>query len=202
MRSTVLDVRRITRRYAARTVLLPTAGERHSRLGSRDRTARRFRPALFVHIAALLRRDGLDRRLIGGADPAEVALLAPRAAQLTRRETRTRLAAALELLVRSAGKPPRRVHVRPSPAAVLSNRDDLLGLAAKLRGANRLHARGLAMLEVLVTDGARPVYTDPGGDELARPPRRWSPTDWARDRGGTRSGGSPSSARLSSLPWC
>ena len=52
MPSTLQDVRRIPRRYPARTVLHPTAGQRHSRLGSRDRTARRFRPGLFVPIAA------------------------------------------------------------------------------------------------------------------------------------------------------
>jgi hypothetical protein len=52
MAATLLDVRRITRRYPARTVLVPTAGQRHSRLGSRDRAARLSRPGLFVRIAA------------------------------------------------------------------------------------------------------------------------------------------------------
>ena len=49
MPSTLQDVRRIPRRYPARTVLHPTRRPTAFSTGSRDRTARRFHPGLFVH---------------------------------------------------------------------------------------------------------------------------------------------------------
>ena len=49
MPSTLQDVGRILRRYPARTVLHPTRGPTTLPTGSRDRTARRFHPGLFVH---------------------------------------------------------------------------------------------------------------------------------------------------------
>ena len=49
MPSTLQDVGRIPRRYPARTVLHPTRGPTTLPTGSRDRTARRFHPGLFVH---------------------------------------------------------------------------------------------------------------------------------------------------------
>jgi hypothetical protein len=48
------------------------------------------------------------------------------------------------------------IHAR---SAVLGHRSDFRGLAAELRGPAPLHARGLAMLSVLLADGTGPLYT-------------------------------------------
>jgi hypothetical protein len=41
-------------------------------------------------------------------------------------------------------------------------------LAEHLRGPGPLYAAGIAMLKMLLTDGAGPAYTDHRGDALAR----------------------------------
>jgi hypothetical protein len=56
----------------------------------------------------------------------------------------------------------------PSRAAILGNRSDLLELAAMLRRDRPLYGRGVAMLNVILTDGTGPAYTDRSGDALTR----------------------------------
>ena len=56
----------------------------------------------------------------------------------------------------------------PSRAAILGNRSELLELAAMLRRDRPLYARGVAMLNVILTDGTGSAYTDPSGDALTR----------------------------------
>jgi hypothetical protein len=132
------------------------------------RATRLLGPSAAVRIAARLHRSKLDRALSDGADPAESPLIAARAVQLAGSATRARIADGLESLARSAEAPPGRVRVLPPRAAMLANRSELLGLAELLRRDRPLYARGVAALEVLVTDGTGPAYTDRRGDVLAR----------------------------------
>ena len=131
-------------------------------------SARLLGPSTTVRAAARLRRGALDRALIAGADPSASRLIAARTAQLGRRSTRARLAGGLERLARSAGEPHGRSRILPSRAAVFRNRSDLLELAGTPRSDVPLHARGLAMLNVILTDGTGVTYTDRRGDALAR----------------------------------
>ena len=141
-----------------------------------ERAAELLAPSLWVRMVARLRRTSLDRALIAGADPSSGGLVAARALQLTSAACRARLAAGLELLTVAAERPVRRPvgrravagHVVPSRAAVLANRAELLDLARVLRDKVPLYARGLAIIELLVTDGSGPAYTDSKGDVLAR----------------------------------
>lgn len=124
-------------------------------------------PSAAVRIVARLRRATLDRELIEGADPAACRLLAARAAQLSSAPTREWIAAGLERLALSPDAPRSRVRITPSSAAMLANRSELLELAALLRRDRPLYARGVAMLKVILTDGAGPAYTDRRGEALA-----------------------------------
>jgi hypothetical protein len=125
-------------------------------------------PSAAVRVAARLGRGTLDRALADGADPAASPLIAARTAQLGSGSTRARIADGLERLALSADTPRGRVRILPSRAAILGNRSELLELAAMLRRDRPLYARGVAMLNVILTDGTGPAYTDPSGDALTR----------------------------------
>jgi hypothetical protein len=124
-------------------------------------------PGLRVRVLARLRRHSLGRALSDGADPIDSPLLAARASQLNSAPTRDRLAGGLERLARSS-EAPRRAQVLPARAAARRNRSLLLELAQMLRQAGPLYARGIALLELTVTDGTGPAYTDRQGEALAR----------------------------------
>ena len=132
-----------------------------------QRAARLLGPSAAVRIAARLRRRTLDRALANGADPAASPLIAARAAQLASASIRARIADGLERLALSADRPRSRARILPSRAATLGNRSELLELAGLLRRDRPLYAPGVAMLEVILTDGAGPAYTDLRGEALA-----------------------------------
>jgi len=132
------------------------------------RAPRLLAPGCAIRILARLRRSALDRALAQGADPSSCSQVAARAAQLAGSSSRVRRAATLERLALVAEGPTSRVRVSPSRLAVHANRAELLELAATLRREDPLYARGIAALELLVTDGTGPMYTDRRGEALAR----------------------------------
>jgi hypothetical protein len=125
-------------------------------------------PSRLTWAVARLRRSGLDRELAAGADPASCPLLAARAAQLTDTVRREEIALGLERLMLAADGDPGHLRIVPSRAAVRANRSLLLELAAALRRSIPVYARGVALLEIVLTDGTGPAYTDKGGAALAR----------------------------------
>jgi hypothetical protein len=133
----------------------------------RDRTVALLSPPLTTRVRARLRRLELDRALAGGADPSGSPLLAARAAQLVTPASRDRIALSLEQVACTADAPRGRVRTPPLRGAVRRNRDALQQAAATLRDGGLLYARGVAVLEALVIDGAGPAYTDPTGEGLA-----------------------------------
>lgn len=108
-------------------------------------------------LATRLRWAALDRALVSGADPSASPALAARAAALTASDARLALAERLDLLV-SPAQPPSRLRLAPPRRSIAANAPALWELAAVLRGPAPLHARGLAMLMRLLTDGAGPLY--------------------------------------------
>jgi hypothetical protein len=130
-------------------------------------TSRLFNPGLAARLMARLRSRALDGSLIEGADPATTPQLAARAALLTSRSTRKRIAAALERLAWTESDRARRMRVQPFKRAVHENAPELYALAALLRGPDPVYAQGVAMLRQLVIDGAGPAYTDRNGGALA-----------------------------------
>jgi hypothetical protein len=121
-----------------------------------------------VRLRARARRVQLDRALASGADPSASPLLAARAAQLVDPGTRQRIAAHLEQFASTVARPHSRAKTLPLRGAVRRNQEALLELARTLRRPQLYYARGIAMLELVVADGAGPAYTDPTGDGLAR----------------------------------
>ncbi len=125
-------------------------------------------PGRWTQLLARGRHGRLDRAIAAGADPARSALLAARAAQLAGRAMRMRVAADLERAARTADLTGYRFRTPPVAEAVRHNRDEMLSLAHTLREPRPAYARGVALLELLISDGAGPVYTDPSGESLAR----------------------------------
>ena len=124
--------------------------------------ARRIRLALI----ACWRAGELDRELAAGTSPDASALLAIRSRRLTSRGHRARVAAGLSRAVRDAGAGPHGfgAAVRPDAREVVAARVVLARLDRRLRAAEPVSARGVALLESLLTDGTGPLYrpTEPG----------------------------------------
>jgi hypothetical protein len=125
----------------------------YDRVGSRT-----IEPGRWARVAARVRCHALDRALIAGADPAGSPQLATRAARLTSPPSRASLADGLERLLQAAQEPAGRWRVLPRRAAVLDNAEELRALASVLRGNRPLYARGIAMLDQLLSDGSGPAY--------------------------------------------
>jgi hypothetical protein len=130
-------------------------------------TQRLFEPRLTARVRARVQHRALDHELAEGANPAECPEWAARAAELTKRSARERTAGEIEQLIRY-GEQPHRVKLGPHPAAARVNREALEQLAELLRDDRPLYVRGLARLQVALSDGAGPVYTDHDGRALAR----------------------------------
>jgi hypothetical protein len=139
------------------------------RPGDSQRSATRpSNPCWMVRLAARLRSRALDQALGDGADPAARPQLAARAATLTTPSMRAEIANGLERLARTGIEPRTPWRVRPFRSAVHANATELHALAALLRGSTPVHARGVALLRTLLTDGTGPAYTDRQGGALAR----------------------------------
>jgi len=128
--------------------------------------ARALAPGSVARFAARLRCGSLDRALIAGADPTGSPQLAARTAILTSPRTRALIADGLERLLHVAAEPPCRARVPVRRGPLRANAAELLELAAWLRGTSPLYARGIAILEQLLTDASGPAYLG-AGDELA-----------------------------------
>jgi hypothetical protein len=133
-------------------------------LSLRPRAGRRRR--LRLALIACWRAGALDSRLAAGASPGADALLAIRAKRLTSRRYRARMAAGLARAVRDAEATTCRFSaaVRPDRREVFAARTVLATLDRRLRAAEPVGARGIALIESLLTDGASPLYqpTEPG----------------------------------------
>ena len=106
-------------------------------------------------------RQRLDRALAAGADPQTSPTLAARAAVLRTQREREALASAIYRLLKEARRDRSSFSVRVPIArdAIERNRAQLLALAAELRQAATVSARGVAAIRLLVTDGSgSPVY--------------------------------------------
>jgi hypothetical protein len=126
--------------------------------GSRGPSIPRGTTAAVSRVLARPLARRLDVALIAGADPSRSALLAARAALLTSARTRGSLADSLHGLVRAAQGPQRRWWALGSRATVLANASELDSLAMLLTSETPLYARGLALVNQLLTDGVGPAY--------------------------------------------
>jgi hypothetical protein len=137
-----------------------------------------------IRIRARLRRRKLDEALAAGADPWTSSDLLVRAAQLTSRAMRRKLAGSIDALITLAERDRRVAASVPIPrSAVLAERDALEALAVRLRDPAPVGVAGVALLTVLLWQGTGPFYD--GGQEaisdaVVRCSDRLEPTASAR----------------------
>lgn len=121
-------------------------------------------------IVSYLRASKLDREIASGASPEATVSLALRAQALVRPSMRRALARRVEELLEEAtsGRTQQFAGVRISVPRdrILDAADALQTLVDHLRAAGPVPARGVALVRVLLTDGAGPLYYPDGIDDL------------------------------------
>jgi hypothetical protein len=119
------------------------------------------RRSLAVRLRTRARRARLDAELAAGTDPATSPEHRLRAEQLRSPEVRTQLANRLVETVgeaRSLGQELASARRRRAREDVWGYADELLALVPRLRDAERLPVRGLAITARLVEDRRSPLY--------------------------------------------
>jgi hypothetical protein len=129
-----------------------------------DHEVRRLLP---LRVRVAINRDALTRELATGAPAAGSSELSLRAAQLSSRHLRRRLAGTWRETTKEARQPA--AHFAYAPIirrrAVIDADDAINALVARLSDSEPVAAQGMAMLERLTTDGASsPLYVaaEPG----------------------------------------
>jgi hypothetical protein len=121
------------------------------------------RSGLVLRMRTRWRRRRLEEELSHGANPAASAELTQRAAQLRSPAARLRLANTLAKTLDEARQPQLwSMKLQPQRAEIRGCADDLLGLVARLRGHDPVHARGMAMTARLMTAGTSRLDPDSG----------------------------------------
>jgi hypothetical protein len=121
---------------------------------------------LNTRLRTRLQRDRLDRQLAAGVKPSALSPLGLRAAQHRSAAGRAQLANALVEAVGEARRgEPMNIRRRPQRAEVRVEADALLALASRLRERTPVDVRGVAMIALLVNDGASPLHR-PGERKL------------------------------------
>lgn len=118
-----------------------------------------------------LRAAALDRAIASGACPDSTALLSLRAHRLIGRATRRRLGRQIRKTVRRARRCPDPLHqgIPICRRKVLAARATLDELADRLLSARPIDAKGVAQLQLLLSDGGGPLYCNPYADDLEQP---------------------------------
>jgi hypothetical protein len=120
----------------------------------------RHQPKVPPRLLAWWQSAELDRLLATGAAPAHSAVLAARARVITRRRSRLRIADGLVRARRSARDRPAgfSAAIQPDVEEIVAARVVLTTLDRRLRAAEPVSARGIAMLRTLLTDGSSALY--------------------------------------------
>lgn len=111
-------------------------------------------------LLARWRAFALDRALADGASPDSSAALSLRAERLIGARTRREMARSIRHVIADAERPRRardpRIRVRARAVGRVA--DQLDGLARRLLAPEPVDARGMARLDLLLRDGAGPLY--------------------------------------------
>ncbi len=117
--------------------------------------------SLTLRLRVYLTRGRLDRKIAGGGPYPPTAALALRARQLAKPRTRRQIARSLREIVSYADRRASRrgfSAVVVEPVAVRRARHPILGLAERLEGPAHVNPAGVARAQVLITDGASPLF--------------------------------------------
>jgi hypothetical protein len=119
------------------------------------------REGYLTRLRVRLRRDGLDRLIAAGEDTHGDADLGRRAAQLTERDTRHRIAATIDRVIDEAVEPPAPFSAKVPLArgAIVNCAPRLCEIAGRLDGDQEVAARGVAQAAMLVREGDSPLFT-------------------------------------------
>jgi hypothetical protein len=119
------------------------------------------REGYLTRLRVRLRRDGLDRRIAAGEDVYADADLGRRAAQLTTRASRHRIAETIDRVIDEAAEPPAPFSSKVPLArgAIVTCAPRLCQIAGRLEGNGAVAARGVAQAAMLVREGDSPLYT-------------------------------------------
>jgi hypothetical protein len=144
-------IHRSSRRASPRTVITTVArGSRWEliRIRIRDRLLARWRDLT------------LDAQLANGLHVEDDRLRAVRASTLTTLATRHKLATGWENVLDRTGQPRQPIdsHAPVRPSCVLAAEDDIRHMIALLRASTPVSARGVAIANLLLTDGTGPLY--------------------------------------------
>jgi hypothetical protein len=133
---------------------------------TRPAPSRPPRDTYLTRLRVRARRDGLDRRIAAGEDPYGDADLGRRAAQLTDRDTRWRIAATIDRVIDEAAEPPAPFSskVPLARASILTCAPRLCQIAGRLEGDGEVGARGVAQAAMLVREGDSPLYSPQSSD--------------------------------------
>ena len=113
-----------------------------------------------------LRARSLDRALAEGASPDQSEQFARRAQALVRADTRNEIAASLRRLVDGDGRSSLGSRVGAAPVRTGAIRRDLERVASRLLEPGPVAARGVALAQELLTDGAVPLFWTESPDDL------------------------------------
>jgi hypothetical protein len=127
-------------------------------------------PSWLIAMRARVRRSSLDAALASGADPCGSRPLAHRAARLTSGRTRHKMANRVAEILATPSRPPRgfSVAVEPDRGEIATAEPLLLRVWELVRSSAPVYARGMAMLEDLLGDGASPLYLPVMRGQLSR----------------------------------
>lgn len=114
---------------------------------------------VWLALVVWCRAAQLDRQLAAGASPQSSPWIGLRAQRITGRRSRGRVAGGLaRALSRAEDITPGTAATWPHRQEVFAARIVLRALDRRLRAPEPVMARGVAMLKVLLTDGASPLY--------------------------------------------
>jgi hypothetical protein len=126
------------------------------------------RRSLGRRLSVWLHRVELDEQLAAGAEPLGGTLLRDRAEQLGTRGERAKLARGLGDALRDSRKP-KPIHATRLPLRRREIRncdEDIIALIRRLEDGGPVDAQGAAMVALLLSDGASPLYR--AGDRSLR----------------------------------
>jgi hypothetical protein len=151
-----------------------SGGRRNGAVFGFHRTSARRRPTRRTRLKVRLLGVRLDRRLAAGEPPSSSPELRARAAELRAPTERWKLAEEVDQVIESAAQPP-----RLAGAAAPLNRTGVLAcgpllsdLVDDLRHAERVEARGVALVRRLLRDGGSPLYAPESKAALERAVRQ------------------------------
>lgn len=134
----------------------------HTTHSDRPRDDEASRSSIALRMKVALTRQALTRELAAGAPTALTPELGLRAAQLVKPRHRRQAAGALRRTIRDAHEPPmtRAYFSVIRPHAVVDAEDSINALIGRLNSDRPVDAQGMAMLDLLLTNGtSSPLYT-------------------------------------------